>query len=118
MPNDNTSGSSLLLYSHHTIYNLGLLSPEDQITLLLSQSPPGFDQAIAVACSHDLSPETIQHLHLQYGYYLFSQSTPDFCHSVAGLFDDAVPHFTESRCTPQQVLGLLPELKIPSISAM
>lgn len=116
-PNDSTACASFFLYSQRTLYSLSLLSPDDQIALLLAQTPPQFDKAIAVATNHGLDSATLRHLHLHYAYYLFSQSALHLHLSPAGLFDEAVQHFTQSQCAAQQVLAFLPELKIPSVSS-
>lgn len=84
---------------------MGLLSPNDQIDLLLNTVPPSFEQAIAVAINHDLPDDIKENLHCRYGYYLFSQS----------LFDEAMSHFTDSHCDVHNVIQLFSELQLPSI---
>lgn len=98
---------AFLLYSEHNIYRLGLLSAHDQIELLLSFSPPMFQQALVVASNHSLDEEVVQKLHVRYGYYLFS----------LGLFDDAMNQFSLVESSLMDVLLLFQELHFPGVSS-
>lgn len=99
-PNDSSS-SPFLFYSAQNIYQLALLSPEDQIQFLTHQSPPLYDQALSVAVSHELSSEVIHQLHFDDALYLFSQTR----------FEEAMEHFQESCCSVEDVLTLYKDLQ-------